>query len=70
VTRTLRLAPGKTRHAIRERVQRSGVPSLPLAENSCTFLRKIHPPVSPGDQTGICRSTERPVSPLAVSVIA
>jgi len=41
VTRTLRLAPGEIRHNDPlTLVQRSGLPSLPLAENSCTFLAK------------------------------
>src|SRR5437588_4871527 len=69
VTRTLPLAPGKTRHSDPSTlVQRSGLPALPSAENSCTFLAKSMRPYRPGDQTGICRSTGRRVRPLAVSV--
>jgi len=68
--RTPRLAPVDTRHSDPSTsVQRSGWPSLPLTAKSCTFLAKSMRPYRPGDQTGIWRSTERPVSPLAVSVM-
>src|ERR1051325_8423444 len=57
VPRPLRLAPGEIRHNDPlTLVQRSGLPSLPLAEKSCTFLAKSMRPYRPGDQTGICRS--------------
>ena len=41
VARTLRLAPGSTRHSDPlTRSQRKGLPSLPTAEKSWTFLAK------------------------------
>src|SRR2546425_3319241 len=70
VTRTLRLAPADTRHSDPSTlVQCSGWPSLPFTAKSCTFLAKSMRPYRPGDQTGIWRSAEPPLSPPAVSVM-